>query len=117
MNKYENNSIGVCRGLSDLVQRFFRFRALPQVLALVDELRPDALMERYYNFGGEGVRAGAERGVPALLEVNSPVVDHPGSWKAALDALLLVRPLQRYREELCRKARLLPEPASDEDEE
>lgn len=91
-------------------QRFFRFRALPQVLALVDELRPDALMERYYNFGGEGVRAAAARGVPALLEVNAPVVDHPGSWKGALDAALLVRPLRRYRERLCRLSRALVAP-------
>lgn len=91
-------------------QRFFRFRALPQVLALVDELRPDALMERYYNFGGEGVRAATARGLPALLEVNAPVVDHPGSWKGALDAALLVRPLRRYREGLCRQARALVAP-------
>ena len=45
-------------------------------------------MERYYNFGGEGIAAAARRGIPSLLEVNSPVVDHPGSLKAALDAAL-----------------------------
>lgn len=90
--------------------RFFRFRARPQVLALVDELRPDALMERYYNFGGEGVQAAAARGVPALLEVNAPVLDHPGSWKGALDAALLLRPMRRYRESLCRQARALVSP-------
>ncbi len=90
--------------------RFFRFRARPQVLALVDELRPDALMERYYNFGGEGLRAAAARGVPALLEVNAPVLDHPGSWKGALDAVLLLRPMRRYRESLCRQARALVSP-------
>lgn len=90
--------------------RFARFRALPQVRALVDELKPDALMERYYNFGGEGVRAAFERGLPSLLEVNAPVVDHAGSLKAALDALLVVRPLRRYREALCRKATALVAP-------
>ena len=52
---------------------------------------------------GDPRRARA-RGIPSLLEVNSPVVDHPGSLKAALDALLLVRPLRRYRERLCRQA-------------
>ncbi len=90
--------------------RFFRFRARAAVQALIDELRPDALMERYYNFGGEGVLAAQARGVPALLEVNSPVVDHPGSRKALLDRLLLVRPLRRYRERLCRAAGALVTP-------
>ena len=36
--------------------------------------------------------------------MNSPVVDHPGSAKQALDAVLLVRPMRRYRESLCRQA-------------
>lgn len=88
----------------------FRWRARTQVARLLDELRPDALMERYYNFGGEGVLSAAERGVPVLLEVNSPVLDHPGSWKAALDAALLVRPMRRYRERLCRAAGALVTP-------
>jgi len=90
--------------------RFARFRALPQVLALVDQLRPDALMERYYNFAGEGVRAAARRGLPSLLEVNAPLIDHPGSLKGALDALLLVHPMRRYREGLCRAASALVAP-------
>lgn len=88
----------------------FRWRARPQVGRLLDALRPDALMERYYNFGGEGVLSAAARGIPALLEVNSPVLDHPGSWKAALDAALLVRPMRRYRERLCRAASALVSP-------
>jgi glycosyltransferase involved in cell wall biosynthesis len=67
-------------------------------------------MERYYNFGGEGMRAAERRGLPALLEVNAPVVDHPRSLKAALDALLLVRPMRRYRERLCRSAAALVAP-------
>jgi glycosyltransferase involved in cell wall biosynthesis len=67
-------------------------------------------MERYYNFGGEGIRTAAARGLPSLLEVNSPVVDHPGSLKAALDRLAIVRPLRRYREGLCRQATALVSP-------
>ncbi len=90
--------------------RFFRFRARARVTALVDELRPDVVMERYYNFGGEGLLAAEARGLPSLLEVNSPVVDHPGSRKALLDAALLVRPLRRYRERLCRSATRLIAP-------
>lgn len=91
-------------------QRLFRFRARAAIEHIADEVRPGALIERYYNFGGEGIRLAARRGLPSLLEVNSPVVDHPGSWKAALDALLLVRPMRRYREWLCRQASALVSP-------
>jgi glycosyltransferase involved in cell wall biosynthesis len=90
--------------------RLFRFRARAQVQALAAELRPAAVMERYYNFGGEGIGAAARLGIPSLLEVNSPVVDHPGSLKGSLDALALVRPLRRYRERLCRQAAALVAP-------
>jgi glycosyltransferase involved in cell wall biosynthesis len=90
--------------------RFLRFRAARQVERIARELRPDALMERYYNFGGEGVTTATRLGVPALLEVNSPAVDHPGSLKARLDALTLVRPLRRWRERLVREARGLVAP-------
>jgi glycosyltransferase involved in cell wall biosynthesis len=78
----------------------FRLRARPQVEALARRLAPDVVMERYYNFGGEGVLSAARLRLPSLLEVNSPIVDHPGSLKAALDAALLLRPLRRHRERL-----------------
>ena len=90
--------------------RFFRFRARAAVERLFAEVRPDAVMERYYNFGGEGVLTAQARGLPSVLEVNSPVVDHPGSLKGALDAALLVRPMRRYRERLCRAATALVAP-------
>jgi starch synthase len=90
--------------------RFFRFRARPAVEALADELRPQAVMERYYNFGGEGVFTAERRGLPAVLEVNSPLVDHRRSLKAGLDAALVVRPLRRRRERMCRAATALVSP-------
>ncbi|HEX6737580.1 MAG TPA: glycosyltransferase family 4 protein, partial [Vicinamibacteria bacterium] len=90
--------------------RLFRWRAAGAVAALLEELKPRALMERYYNFGGEGVLPAAARGVPALLEVNSPVVDHPGSVKGLLDAAMVARPLRRRRERLCRAATALVSP-------
>ena len=34
---------------------------------------PDVIMERYYNFGGEGIGAAARVGATAVLEVNAPV--------------------------------------------
>ena len=93
--------------------RFFRFRAAATVERLARETRPAAVMERYYNFGGEGIRAAARLGTPSLLEVNSPVVDHPGSTKALLDALLVARPMRRYRERLVRAASALVAPIAE----
>jgi glycosyltransferase involved in cell wall biosynthesis len=93
--------------------RFFRFRAAAPVEALLRETGAQVVIERYYNFGGEGVAAAARAGVPSLLEVNSPVVDHPGSWKARLDALALVRPLRAHREALCRQAAAIVSPLAE----
>jgi len=90
--------------------RFFRFRAKGAVSALLERVGAQVVMERYYNFGGEGIEAARARGVPTLLEVNSPLLDHPGSLKAMLDASALVRPMRRYRERLCRAAAALVSP-------
>jgi glycosyltransferase involved in cell wall biosynthesis len=90
--------------------RLFRLRARPAVEALVESARAEVVIERYYNFGGEGILAASARGIPSLLEVNSPVVDHPGSVKGFLDALSVVRPMRRWRERLCREATALVAP-------
>lgn len=70
-------------------------------------------MERYYNFGGEGIFSAATARIPSLLEVNSPMVDHRGSVKAVLDALMFVRPMRRYRERLARSASALIAPIKE----
>jgi glycosyltransferase involved in cell wall biosynthesis len=93
--------------------RVFRFRARGALERIAAEFPPDVVMERYYNFGGEGLAVARARRVPALLEVNSPIVDHPGSLKGALDALTLLRPMRRYRERLCRDAAALVAPILD----
>lgn len=93
--------------------RFFRFRARPQVAALIDRLKPAVLMERYYNFGGEGILAAEAARIPSLLEVNSPLVDHRGSMKAMLDAWLITRPMRGYRERLVRSASALISPIKE----
>jgi starch synthase len=90
--------------------RALRFTTAGQIGDLLDRLSVDAVMERYYNFAGEGIRAAHRRGVPSLLEVNSPLRDHPGSLKSALDALLVVRPMKRLRNEIARKADALVTP-------
>ena len=81
------------------------------VRSLVRTIKPDVIIERYYNFAGEGVRAAREVGALAVLEVNAPVVDYPGSRKQLLDRLLLVEPMRRWREYLCDKSDLIVTPS------
>lgn len=90
--------------------RLFRFRARGAIAALAHRIGPRVIMERYYNFGGEGIRTASSRGCPSLLEVNAPVLDHPGSLKGVLDAVTLWRPMRRYRERLCAEAAALVAP-------
>jgi len=77
---------------------------------LVDDIRPDAVIERYHNFGGEAIRAARRVDAVAVLEVNAPVIDFPGSKKARLDRALLVEPMRRWRERLCRLADVIVTP-------
>ena len=80
---------------------------------IAERLRPDVIMERYYNFGGEGdPPLPRELRRAAVLEVNAPVIDHPGSPKALLDRALLVRPMQRWRERICAAADLIVTPSA-----
>ncbi|MBI1873283.1 MAG: glycosyltransferase family 4 protein [Acidobacteria bacterium] len=85
-----------------------------QVVALARRLGPrvDVIMERYYNFGGEGMIAARRTGARAVLEVNAPIVDYPGSPKRTLDRLTLVQPLRRWREWQCRVADLIVTPSA-----
>ncbi|HEY2431197.1 MAG TPA: glycosyltransferase family 4 protein [Vicinamibacterales bacterium] len=71
---------------------------------------PDVVIERYHNFGGEAIRLARSLGATAVLEINSPVVDHPGSRKALADRLLLVEPMRRWREHICRLADVIVTP-------
>ncbi len=73
--------------------------------------RPDVVMERYFNFGGEGVRAARRVGALGVLEVNAPIVDYPGSPKRLVDRLLLVEPMRRWRDWQCRAAGLVVSPS------
>src|SRR5690606_29823671 len=41
-------------------------------------------------------------GVPAVLEVNAPVIDYPGSPKHRLDQALVIEPMRRWRDRICR---------------
>jgi glycosyltransferase involved in cell wall biosynthesis len=80
------------------------------VTRLAREVRADVVIERYYNFGGEGVLAARALDVPAVLEVNAPIVDHPDSRKRVLDRALLIEPMRRWRDRLCRMTSLFVTP-------
>jgi glycosyltransferase involved in cell wall biosynthesis len=82
------------------------------VKRIARRIQPDIIMERYYNFGGEAIRHARTLGARAVLEVNAPVIDHPGSTKATLDRALIVRPMQRWRERLCAAADIIVTPSA-----
>jgi glycosyltransferase involved in cell wall biosynthesis len=89
--------------------RWLRTRAISR---LVSTLRPDVVIERYYNFGGEGIAAAAAVNATTVLEVNSPVIDHAGSTKARIDRALLAEPMRRWRERICERADLIVTPTA-----
>jgi starch synthase len=89
--------------------RWLRTRAVADIAT---RLQPDVVIERYYNFGGEGISAAASVGAKAVLEVNAPVVDHPGSSKGWIDRALVVEPMRRWRERLCERADLIVTPSA-----
>jgi glycosyltransferase involved in cell wall biosynthesis len=89
--------------------RWTRARA---ILALARRIGATTIMERYYNFGGEGIVAARRLGVPAVLEVNAPIVDYPGSTKGKVDRALLVEPMRRWRDWQCRHTDLFVTPVA-----
>jgi glycosyltransferase involved in cell wall biosynthesis len=89
--------------------RILRSGAVGSIAA---SIRADAIIERYYNFGGESVRAARATGALLALEVNAPVIDYPGSPKERLDRALLAEPMRRWREWQCRAADLIITPSA-----
>jgi glycosyltransferase involved in cell wall biosynthesis len=80
------------------------------IAKLARALRPDAIIERYHNFGGEAIRLAPALGAVGMLEVNAPVIDHAGSLKGMIDRALIAQPLRRWRERLCRIADVIVTP-------
>jgi glycosyltransferase involved in cell wall biosynthesis len=94
-----------------LGNRRLRLLRVRSVAERARTFRPDVVIERYYNFGGEGVLAARKVGALAVLEVNAPVVDHPGSMKRLLDRALVIEPMRRWRDWQCRNADLIVTPS------
>jgi glycosyltransferase involved in cell wall biosynthesis len=90
-----------------------RWTRQPAVAKLAREVGANLIIERYYNFAGEGVLAANALGLPAVLEVNAPIIDYPGSSKARLDRALVVEPMRRWRERLCRRTDLFVTPSAE----
>ena len=92
--------------------RHLRLLSAGRITRLARELQPEIVIERYYNFGGEGVLAARQVGAAVVLEVNAPVIDHRGSLKHLLDRLVLVEPMRRWREWQCAHADLVVTPTA-----
>jgi glycosyltransferase involved in cell wall biosynthesis len=75
-----------------------------EVLAIGEAVSPDIVVERFYTFGGTGLRTARKIGVPSVLEVNSPARSYPGSLRDRLDALTLLRPIDRWRRRMLEMA-------------
>jgi glycosyltransferase involved in cell wall biosynthesis len=80
------------------------------IAQLARAIRPDAIIERYHNFGGEAIRLASSLHAVAVLEVNAPVIDYAGSSKALLDRALIVQPMRRWRERICSRADIIVTP-------
>ena len=69
-------------------------------------LRPDVIIERYYNFGGEGIAAAGrrrrDRGARGECAGHRLSRDRPS---ACIDRALLVEPMRRWRERICATGR------------
>lgn len=96
-----------------LASTHLRMMRAPQIGRLIRRLEPDVVIERYHNFGGEALTAAHRVGAVGVLEVNAPVVDYPGSHKALVDRALLVEPMRRWREHLCRLADVIVTPLAE----
>jgi len=90
----------------------FRLLATRAVTRVARSVEPDLVLERYHNFGGEGMFAARAVGAKYVLEVNAPVVDYPGSPKSRMDRALIVQPMRRWRERLVRAADLIVSPSA-----
>lgn len=95
-----------------LGRKQLRWANAGSVRRIAARVRPDVIMERYYNFGGEGIGAARGAGATAVLEVNAPVIDYPGSAKHLIDRALLIEPMRRWRERICARADLIVTPSA-----
>ena len=79
---------------------------------IITDVRPDIVIERYYNFAGEAILQAKASGIPTVLEVNSPMIEYPGSTKTKMD-FLLGGWLKKRRERIASAASLIISPMKE----
>ncbi len=77
--------------------------ATPRVRQIVNDWQPDIIIERFYTFAGGGMLAAHTHTIPAILEVNAPVFDPPGSAKDRVDRCI-GSAMRRWASQQCRWA-------------
>jgi glycosyltransferase involved in cell wall biosynthesis len=82
--------------------KFTAIGLYPWLARLAKQIKPDAVMERYYNFAGAGMLYAKRHGLPSLLEVNALMVDPASSLKRRLDKYALLSRLKWWAEAQCR---------------
>lgn len=85
------------------IPKSISFLNAPVIVRLARAIRPDIVMERYYNFAGGGLLAARALHVPAILEVNALMIDPPEVFKRRLDDWL-GGPMRRWAVAQCRWA-------------
>ena len=71
--------------------QYLNLLSYPWLVRLAKALKPDLVMERYYNLAGAGMIYARRHGLPSILEVNALMVDPPGTRKFLVDSLLFRR--------------------------
>lgn len=92
--------------------RFLLWTTGKKIQKVISAIHPDVVMERYYNFAGEAILLAKASGIPTVLEVNSPMIEYPGSTKSKMD-LLLGGWLRNRRERVASAASLIISPMKE----
>jgi len=90
-------------------KKLLLWRSGTEIQQILNGLRPDVVIERYYNFAGEGM---LRANVPSILEVNSPLLEYPGSLKTKTDVLLMGT-MKRRRDLIAQKASMILSPIKE----
>lgn len=92
--------------------RFLLWTAGSEIQKIISDVHPEVVIERYYNFAGEAILRAKSSGIPTVLEVNSPMIEYPGSTKSKLD-FLLGSWLRKRRERIASAASLIISPMKE----
>jgi glycosyltransferase involved in cell wall biosynthesis len=95
-----------------ITHRFLLWTTANKIQKIITDIHPDIVIERYYNFAGEAILQAKSSGIPTVLEVNSPMIEYPGSTKSKLD-LLLGGWLRKRRERIASAASLIISPMKE----